>query len=211
MEAKLEKPTPNVNRTFSESILKLFNESKTVNLTIANGDLEGANGSTTVTSITISDTYLEKATQLSIARTMIHEMTHAYLNVKYNSPQLFDPDNGYDFRLKMDRYAIDNGYNPNGSDAERSRFYHEFMGQYVDAMAASLLIWDEKYGSKTNLGWEDYKAMAFGGLYYEDSAGNQIETDSFRALVPKKSDRDKIKNILSNEQNRNGSYKGTKC
>ena len=219
MEAKLENPTPNVSRTFSESILKLFNESKTVNLTIANGDLEGTNGTTTVTSITISNTYLEKATQLSIARTMIHEMIHAYLNVKYSSPLLFDPDNGYDFRLKMDKYAIDNGI----ANINSNEFHHEFMGQYIDAMAASLLIWDEKYGSRTNLGWEYYRSMAFGGLVYVkkdakgnailDDAGNPIyeDTDSFKSLVPNKSDREKINDILKNEQYGNRNAKGKKC
>lgn len=203
MEAKSEKPSPNVNRTFSESILKLFNESKTVNLTIANGDLEGANGTTFKTSITISDTYLKNATQLSIARTMIHEMTHAYINALFHNRKEF---NSMDFHQKLAEYAKINGY---GDDWPR--IHHEFMGQYVDAMAASLLIWDEKYGSRTNLGWEYYRSMAFGGLNYEDSAGNQIDTNSFKALVPNKSDRDKIKNLLINEQNGNSNSKGSKC
>ncbi|HTO15797.1 MAG TPA: SprT-like domain-containing protein, partial [Edaphocola sp.] len=102
MEAKSEKPSPNVNRTFSESILKLFNESKTVNLTIANGDLEGTNGTTFKTSITISDTYLKNATQLSIARTMIHEMTHAYINALFHNRKEF---NSMDFHQKLAEYA----------------------------------------------------------------------------------------------------------
>lgn len=174
-----------------------------VYLTIANGDLKGTNGTTFRTSITISDTYLENATQLSIVRTMIHEMTHAYINTLFYDYKDFD---SMDFRQKLAEYAKVNSY---GSDWPK--IHHEFMGQYVDAMAASLLIWDEKHGSKTNLGWEYYRAMAFGGLRYWDSKGNNVDTDSFIALVPKTSDRDKIKNILSNEQNRNGSYKGTKC
>ena len=49
------------------------------------------------------------------------------------------------------------------------------------------------------------------GLNYEDSAGNQIDTNSFKALVPNKSDRDKIKNLLINEQNGNSNSKGSKC
>lgn len=53
--------------------------------------------------------------------------------------------------------------------------------------------------------------MAYGGLYYKDSAGNQIETDSFKALVPNESDRKNIRNILKNEQDGNGKSKGTKC
>ena len=212
---KLANPAPNVSRTFSESILKLFNESKSVHLTITNGYLKDANGSTSGTSITISDSYLKNATQLSIARTMIHEMTHAYLNVKYSNAMSFD--NGMDFRMKMEKYAKDNGI----ADINSNKFHHEFMGQYVDAMAASLLIWDEKYGTggikiKDSTGndvldWEYYRNMAFGGLNYKDSTGNRIDTDSFKALVPNKADRDKIKNLLINEQNGNSNAKGSKC
>ena len=211
---KIMKPTQNVNLTFAESILKLFNDSNTFNLSIANGYLEDANGSTSGASITISDSYLKNATQLSIARTMIHETVHAYLNVKYHNFIALDD---WDFKTLMEKYAMDNGI----ANINSNEFHHEFMGQYVDAMAASLLIWDEKYGTggiKTKdstgndvLDWEYYRSMAFGGLNYEDSAGNQIETDSFKALVPYKSDRDKIKNLLINEQNGNSKSKGTKC
>ncbi|HXJ99524.1 MAG TPA: hypothetical protein VNJ50_11790, partial [Gelidibacter sp.] len=92
-----------------------------------------------------------------------------------------------------------------------------------DAMAASLLIWDEKYGSRTNLGWEYYRSMAFGGLVYVkkdakgnailDDAGNPIyeDTNSFKSLVPNKSDREKINDILKNEQYGNRNAKGKKC
>lgn len=64
---------------------------------------------------------------------------------------------------------------------------------------------------KDVLDWEYYKSMAFGGLYYEDSNGNQVETDSFKSLIPNQSDRDKIKNILINEQDGKSNSKGTKC
>ena len=217
IKQKMQNPIPNVSFTFSESILKLFNDSDTFNLTIANGHLKGANGSTKGASITISNDYLKKATDLSIARTMIHETVHAYLNVRYT--QVLSFEDGFDFKLKMEKFAIDNGI----ANINSNKFHHEFMGQYVDAMAASLLIWDEKYGSKTNLGWEYYRSMAFGGLLVErmdangnlilDKDGNKIydDTNSFKALVPKESDRDKIKNILENEQNGNSKSKGKKC
>lgn len=57
--------------------------------------------------------------------------------------------------------------------------------------------------------------MAFGGLFFQkiDVNGNQIqvETDSFKALVPNQSDRDKIRNILINEQDGNSNAQGEKC
>ncbi len=49
------------------------------------------------------------------------------------------------------------------------------------------------------------------GLYYKDSKGNQIETDSFIALIPDALKRQQIKNILYNEQEGNTNAKGTKC
>ena len=121
----------------------------------------------------------------------------------------------------MDKYAMDNGSKPDGTAIEKNKFQHDFMGQYVDAMAISLVSWDLKYGTggitkKDSTGadilnWEYYRNMAYGGLYYKDSAGNQIETDSFKALVPNESDRKNIRNILKNKQDGKGKSKVTKC
>ena len=99
----------------------------------------------------------------------------------------------------MERFAIDNEI----SNINSNNFYHKSMGQYVDAIAVSLLAWDEKYGTEgimtkdlagnDVLHWEYYRSIAFGELYYQDTTGNQSETDSFKALVPNKLDRDKSK------------------
>ncbi len=195
--------TPNgIKLTFAEEILKLFNDSNTFDLTIENGSLTNSNGSTSGTKIIIDNSYLKKATQLSIARTMIHEMVHAFLNVKYSQPI----DAGFDFRQKMELYTQESGCDIN--DVER--FHHEFMGQYVNAIAISLYNWDSKYGTGGNLGWDYYKFMAFGGLYFEENGITQ-ETYSFQVLIPKQTDRDKIKNILKNEQDGNSNSKGEKC
>ncbi len=61
------------------------------------------------------------------------------------------------------------------------------------------------------LDWNYYRSMAFGGLRYTDSNGNDVDTDSFKALVPKASERDKIKIILTNEKDGNYNAKGKKC
>lgn len=53
--------------------------------------------------------------------------------------------------------------------------------------------------------------MAFGGLFYEDTNGQQVATDSFKELVPNQSDRDAIKTIIFNEENGNTDAKGKKC
>ncbi|CAM1356688.1 hypothetical protein [Tenacibaculum ascidiaceicola] len=198
---------------FSESILKLFDDSTKTDYTIQNGATNGSAATTLGATTTISDNYLSNATKLSIARTMIHESVHAYINALYSNVIQF---NSFTFRQKIEEYAKNNGYT-----IGTNRFHHEFMGQYVNAMAYSLYEWDMRYGSgkgKMNitkpddlLGWDYYYAMAFGGLFYKDSSGNLIETDSFKKLIPNQSDRDKIKQILKNEQNGNSSAKGQKC
>ncbi len=193
-----------ITLNFSELILKLFNDSGSTDLTIQNGSLTGENANTTGATITISDNYLANATELSIARTMIHESVHAYINALYSNVVQF---NSFTFRQKVEKYAKDKGYT-----IGTNNFHHEFMGQYVDAMAYSLYEWDKEYGTGGNLGWEYYRAMAWGGLFQMDENGNIVsETDSFKELNPNPSDRQKIADIVLNENNNNNNAKGTKC
>ncbi|WP_141675505.1 hypothetical protein [Formosa haliotis] len=197
---KIMYPNQNITLTFSDAILKLFNDSDIFHLSIQNNSLgEGKNASTSGGKITISDSYLKNATQLSIARTMIHEIVHAYLNLRYGNALTFE--DGIDFKNKMEEYAIDNGI----TDINSNKFHHEFMGQYVDAIAMSLLTWDIEYGTGGNLGWDYYRSMAFAGLvnvkkgvngnFLLDNNGNPIyeDTNSFKELVPNENDRDNIK------------------
>ncbi|WP_067151739.1 trypsin inhibitor-like cysteine-rich domain-containing protein [Pseudotamlana agarivorans] len=218
---KLMFPNKNIKLTFSEEILKLFNDSKIFKLSIQNNNSldNNVNASTNGASITLNDSYLRNATQLSITRTIIHEIVHAYLNLRYNN--YMSLDKGIDFKNKMEDFAKDNGYKPNGTPTEKNRFQHEFMGQFVSAIAISLANWDVKYGTggikikdssgDNILDWTYYKNLAYGGLYYNDSNNKQIETDTFISLVPNLNDRNKIKNILMNEQDGNHSSKGTEC
>ncbi|MFJ1263003.1 hypothetical protein ACILDS_09960 [Capnocytophaga canis] len=89
------------------------------------------------------------------------------------------------------------------------------MGQYVE--------WDIRYDTGTDLGFEYYKALSFGGSVYKktDKDGNEItdgdgnpiykDTDSFKTLVPEEKDRNNIKKIIENEQTNNRKAKGSKC
>lgn len=126
------------------------------------------------------------------------------------------------FKAAMDKYATDNGYKPNGTNDERNRFQHEFMAQYIDAMAISLVSWDEKYGTggiKTKdasgndiLDWEYYRNMAYSGQFQVDEFDNiSSENDSFKALVPNVNERKDIVKKILNEQKGNNNAKGTKC
>jgi hypothetical protein len=197
--------------TLSGEILNMFKHSDKFNYTIKNGSyLNNANTSSSgnIITITISDEYLSKATKLSIARTMIHESVHAY--ILHNIKPRVNTEFRNDIQVYADKYPGTN------------RYHHEFMGEYVKAMAVSLYNWDKNNGGG-NLGWDYYEAMAYGGLFYakKDSNGNILkdsngdviieETDSFKKLEPIKFQRDRIKQILYNEQEGNKNAKGTKC
>ncbi len=205
IKPEIQVPNEYMTLNFSEVVYKMFNDLEYVDYKVQNGPLPGRNGLTQIYSgnivTTISDTFIENGTKLAIARTMIHEAVHAYIVYKNNSLDT-------EFRNAIELYGKQNGYD---IDQDPNRFHHEFMGQYVNAMAFSLYEWDKEHGSGGNLGWDYYYAMAFGGLYYKDSNNNIIETDSFKTLVPDSNERLKIRNILINEQDGNSKAKSPKC
>lgn len=57
--------------------------------------------------------------------------------------------------------------------------------------------------------------MSFAGLAYVGKGDNEqnilIDTDSLKEFVPNEAERNKIKEIIKNEQNGNKNAKGTKC
>lgn len=205
------------NLNFSEQILSLFNESNETHYTIQNGtpDNPNANASTDplTNTTTINDIYLQSATNLSIARTMIHEQVHAYINSTLkNHPGFLNMT----LAQRMREYAKTKGITDVGE------FHHDFMGGYIDAMAYSLYEWDKIYGEgKSNnfdptpddlLGWDYYQAMAWGGLFSTDIDGKIVsETDSFKELVPLDADRQIIADIVVNETKGNEDAEGEKC
>lgn len=197
----------NQNLNFNESILKMFNESSDINLVIRNSEFNpgGSNAQTVGTTITIYDSYLDKATQLSIARTMMHESLHAYINALYMQDSSLQ---NASFVEKINQYAEDNGYTPG-----TNLFHHNFMAQYIDAMAYSLYQWDQEWGTGGNLGWNYYKSMAFGGMFQTDPSTGQITdmTDSFKELEPSQIERQKIADIVVSETNNDNDAKGNEC
>ena len=88
----------------------------------------------------------------------------------------------------MKKYATDNGYT-----IETNEFHHNFMGQYVDAMAYSLYDWDKNYGTGGSLGWNYYQSMAYSGMFQVGPSGNiATEIDTFIELISNASDRQAI-------------------
>lgn len=204
--------TQSITLNFAEHILMMFNNIPIFSYNISNSDINGVNASTGFSQgniyTTLSNNYLQNATSLSIARTIIHELVHAYLSARYFLPVT---TNSFSFSQAMKDFAIENGYNPDGSAVEQNLFHHEFMGQYVDAIAYSLYEWDKDYGTGGNLGWDYYRSMSFGGLYYYDQSNNLVYTDSFIELVPDAAERTAIINIITNEQNGTNQALGTNC
>lgn len=81
--------------------------------------------------ITLNEDYVSNATDLAIARTIIHESLHAYIEFIYHT-QLFS-----DLRESLSYLLEQNGDNPNTAQ-------HILMTQnFVDAIANSLESWDD--------------------------------------------------------------------
>lgn len=81
--------------------------------------------------ITLNEDYVDNATDLAIARTIIHESVHAYISLIYHT-QLFS-----ELSQSLSHLLKQNGDNPNTAE-------HILMTQnFVDAIANSLESWDD--------------------------------------------------------------------
>jgi hypothetical protein len=202
-----------VNLNFHETILSMFNQSGEYDFKIINGTTQNpqANGQTSPIArynsqikryeitTTLNDNYLAHATQLAIARTIIHEMVHAYLVYKYKADPIGSIHEGLD-RL----YAQNQG--------NIQITHHEFMAQFIDAMAYSLYEWDKEHGTGGQLDWDYYEALAFSGQFQVYPNGNLASSsNAFLQLVPNANDRQDIADINMNEQKNNGDAQGTDC
>lgn len=100
--------------------------------------------------IQLDNNYVQNATSLSIARTIIHETVHAYMLYlsKTNRSFLMELNNYYNFHDNIPQDA-----------------HHGMMSQYLLGMMVSLYNWDKNYGPTSgNLGMDYYYKMSFGGM-----------------------------------------------
>ena len=193
------------NFNIHQHILDLFDKSSRTNLTFKSGILNGENAHTVGSTITLDENYLKNATRLSIARTIMHESIHAYLNAYfYQYPDFQNKD----FSRALQFYLNSFGKDMNGSQ-------HELMVNYVEAMSKALYEWDRHYNSGHSADFDYCKSLCYAGLSYKtkDSAGNDIyeDSDAFKNMVPNKADRDKIKEKINNENTGNRNAKSSKC
>ncbi|MGO4912823.1 hypothetical protein [Leeuwenhoekiella sp. W20_SRS_FM14] len=213
IKPEVQIPSEALTLNFSESILELFNKSKDYDYIVNNGTPSNplANASTSPSprynsntgnfeiKTTFNDNYLNSATQLSIARTMIHESVHAYL--------VYEGGSNYTGDVYTALLVYANECGNTGLDK-----HYEFMGQYINGIAYSLYMWDRSYGSGGNLDWEYYYSMSFGGLFQVYQNGQiATSTDAFIDLVPNLTERQNIANKILNENNANTQSQGSKC
>jgi hypothetical protein len=196
---------------FSKSILDLLNRSQKYDFVIFNSSNISENGKTTTrvfnqntgkydVKIELSNNYLNQATQLSVVRTIIHESIHAYL-----LHEQYINSTG-DLYQDLTKYAFSNGY------SQGNQLHHEFMPQFIDAIAYSLWSWDMAYGSKGQIPLSYMKDLAWGGMTSFRNPDGTIEYyDSFKANFPDQLDKNRIEKNIKNESDGNNSAKSKKC
>ncbi|MGI0105367.1 hypothetical protein [Salinimicrobium sp. WS361] len=184
----------------SQIILDLFKTSNEYHLNFKIGDATNANGHarnayTSPSSnrlgeftftITLDQGYIENASQLAIARTIIHESLHAYLGYLYQD----DPTTT--FMQKLNRYRT-----------EKSKLgEHEFMTQFTEAIGASLASWDN-HSLDHILNY--YEALGWSGDMLKTTAFDKLDED-FQELIKEanKAEGDAINKATTNA-------KGEKC
>jgi hypothetical protein len=165
--------------------------STVANLTINAEDLGDVNKNATTCrvagtnnyKITFNSTYLNSATDLSIARTFIHEVLHANLLYKYD--------------LKEKEYSeLLNLFYKTKISNENNLQHNYFAKNYIPVIIGNLFEWCRQSGlyiSKAYL-----EKMAWGGLK---------RTPEYDAL----SNKNEIKQILINEKTSNHAAKGHNC
>ncbi|SNR26933.1 hypothetical protein SAMN04488009_0574 [Maribacter sedimenticola] len=162
-------------------------------------DTNRRNGSTPFDYVTkIDPTYKNQATKISIARTILHEMLHAYMISHIDD---VNSGNIVDIRKFIQLWQnIRNTTSPGGSSEAAQ---HEYMAQrFIPPLREALKEWDG--ASQSNQYYED---LAWGALF---------DTDTFKYFHPIGSvSRLRIMNINAAEDNNNisngTSPKGTKC
>lgn len=183
----------------SQIILDLFDQLETSHLKFLIDDLDNKNAQTipvrsegqTIFNIILDRHYVENATQLAIARTLIHENIHAYLSYIYNNSTS-------ELKNLLINYFNDNGYNQ--EDAQ-----HQLMAEYVEALSSSLAAWDNHSIPEDSDTMTYYDALAWSGEMIQTDAFSELDQD-FKDLIIQAN---RNEGNAHNEANNNA--KGYKC
>lgn len=202
-DANSNKYIPDTN--LSQSILKFFNNSKRASITYSigslpsnvNGHCDDVENKTGIYIITLKDSYAEKATDLAIARTLIHETIHAHLSYIIQGLT-------YSEKLKSNEWhALNEIYNdiPYKGEDRLEKTHHEYMAGIANLIGNCLYDWAS--ANKKNITRAYCSNMAWAGL---------LDTDTFRKKVKNKEfNKDEIINNLLSEQENYSNSKGQTC
>lgn len=207
--SKLRSSVGNLNQM--NEIIELLNSANDFDFIIKNDNLGNytdrdinfniSTGKNEVT-IYLDNNYLQSATQLSIARTILHESIHAYLLYVGCAPQ----DEGI-IQNGLMNYALTVGLDLNN-------IHHSFMSQYIEAIGYSLNQWNISIGGSNNIPRSYFDEIAWGGLSaknFNDSTGQFIWFESYKVLVTSESERLRIHNSILNEYLNNNDAKSDPC
>ena len=194
-------PDANPGPHISKFILDMFNRNKnygirfSIGLLGSNTDGHQKNGRTRFNQatnnfdITVDQSLAERGTQLFIRKTLIHESMHAFIKFTFTNPR-----SGAD--LINDVNALYQIYRTDNTSATAENLaHHEFISQFVEALANSLAIADNRQHSI-----EYYKMLSWGGL----------ETSSAYKSLPQK-EKDEIQEAIQNERFGRKKAKGKRC
>lgn len=149
--------------------------------------------------IQIRESYLTTGTDLSIARTIIHESVHGLFVQMHEEGKFYLPDNTIDPSFNDLASAYTKAMETNNTSG-LGLSQHKYMGNLVKDIATSLSAYGEQNGY--NLPFSYYNYMAWGGLTHSpDSNGNLVENDFFKNEVTNPNERMTIVNTIVSEQN----------
>ncbi|GAA4274954.1 hypothetical protein GCM10022258_42500 [Aquimarina gracilis] len=170
---------PNHHLVFNVEQLGLSNGNELNGRTHKNGN---------IITITIDEDLVNDATQLFMAKTIIHESMHAFIQHTYYND--FSSTIHQTIRSLYQTYAADNTPRTAWNMSE-----HEFISNYVEALAMSLASWDFH---KQSIDY--YKMLSWGGL--ETSVAYQRLSEA---------EKTNIQNAIQNERNNRSGAKGETC
>lgn len=161
----------------SQIILDLFKNASNLKLTFKIDNLGNVNAKTNADvlageyTITLDDSYVQNATQLAIARTLIHETVHAWLSYLNQQPPS-------DLKTELLTYLQSNGY-----DYEAAQ--HMLMADYAPALASSLAAWDDYrlVDSTTINQFNYYNALSFSGEMLNSTGFNSLSSSEQQMVI----------------------------
>lgn len=179
----------------SQTVLDLFGECKNYDLTISISELGNDSQGNPINaqtygieSITLDDDLVDDATRLSIAKTLIHESMHVFIN--YNLKTNRTSDLATSIKNYYKKFIKDNP-----KAIAENLTHHNFMSQYVDALAYSLSAYDNH---RQDISY--YTKLSWGGLEYSDAYKSKSN-----------SEKSEIQKIINNERYAKSDAKSTKC